>query len=293
MKIYDFMKYKNVWFGISIALIALGVLFMIIHGGLTFGIDFVGGTSIHADLNRTFEVSEIKAITDSIDNEATITYAGKDKDEVIVKTKVQIDDKTRTEILKQFKEKFNVDSTNIIFETVGPSIGGEIKKQAGISLLLAFLAILIYVAVRFEMLFGVAAIIALIHDTIIMVVAYSIFDIPLNGTFIAALLTIIGYSINDTIVIFDRIRENMKAQHNKKIDYDNLVNTSVSQTLIRSIITSVTTLITVLALYFLGVPAIKEFALPLIVGIVSGCYSTIFIASPLWVMMKRKFKFAH
>ncbi len=293
MKTYDFMKNRNLWFGISIATIVVGFIFMIIHGGLNFGIDFVGGTSIQADLKRTFEVSEIRELTDSIDKEATITYAGKNRNEVIVKTKVVLDNKTRAGLLKQFDEKFNVKPTNIIFETIGPSVGNEIKKQAGISLLLAFVAIMIYVTIRFEMHFGAAAIAALVHDAIIMVMAYSIFNIPVNGTFIAALLTIIGYSINDTIVVFDRIRENMKAQHNRKIDYDNLVNVSISQTLIRSIITSLTTLLTVLALYFLGVPAIKEFALPMIVGIVVGCYSSIFIASPLWVMLKSKSKLAH
>jgi len=131
---------------------------------------------------------------------------------------------------------------------------------------------------------------ALIHDTAMMVAAYAVFQIPVNGTFIAALLTIIGYSINDTIVIFDKIRENLKSEHSKKIDYDNLVNVSVTQTLARSINTSLTTLITIFALYFLGVPAIKDFAFPMIIGIVSGCYSTIFIASPLWVVLRQKFK---
>ena len=123
-----------------------------------------------------------------------------------------------------------------------------------------------------------------------MVAAYAILQIPVNGTFIAALLTIIGYSINATIVIFDKIRENMKSERGRKIDYDNLVNVSVTQTLTRSINTSLTTLITIFALYFLGVPAIKDIAFPMIVGIVSGCYSSVLIASPLWVVLRRRFK---
>lgn len=293
MKTINFMKYKNMWFGISIAVIAIGLIFMVLHGGLNLGIDFVGGTSLHAELGRTFQVSEVREITDKFDKEATITYAGDNRDQVIVKTKVNITDKERGEILNSFCEKFNIKSTNINFETIGPAVGSEIMKSASIALLLAFLAILLYVTFRFEALFGVAAVIALVHDAIIMVVAYSVFNIPVNSTFIAALLTIIGYSINDTIVVFDRIRENIKAQGNKKTDYYLLVDNSVTQTLARSIITSLTTLLTVLALYFLGVPAIKEFALPMIVGLVSGTYSSIFIASPIWVMLRRKFRFSN
>jgi preprotein translocase SecF subunit len=157
-----------------------------------------------------------------------------------------------------------------------------------IALLLANLGILIYISFRFEWKFGIAAIAALIHDVLIMLVVYSIAQIAINASFIAAILTIVGYSINDTIVVFDRIRENKK--HTKKIDYNDLVNRSISETMVRSINTSLTTLVTILALYILGVPAIKDFALPLVVGIIAGTYSSIFIASPLWVLLDQKLK---
>ncbi len=290
MKTINFMGYKKIWFGISLTLLAIGLVFMLINGGLNLGIDFVGGTSIHANLGKTFEVSEIRQIVDKYDTEATITHAGANKDQVIVRTKVTLDNAKRAEIIKAFSDKYAIKATNIAFETIGPTVGKELSMQALIAVLLAFAGIMIYVSFRFEWKFGLAAIAALVHDTAMMVAAYAVFQIPVNSTFIAAILTIIGYSINDTIVIFDRIRENLKHEHNKKTDYDVLVNTSVTQTLARSINTSVTTLLTIFALYFLGVPAIKEFAFPMIIGIISGCYSTIFVASPLWVIFRQKIK---
>ncbi|HYF82740.1 MAG TPA: protein translocase subunit SecF [Clostridia bacterium] len=290
MKAINFMGYKKIWFGISLTLLAIGLVFMFINGGLNLGIDFKGGTSIHANIGKTFEVSEIRQIMDKYDPEATITHAGPNKDQVIVRTKVTLDNAKRAEIIKTFSDKYAIDSKNIAFETIGPTVGKELSIQALIAVLLAFVGIMVYVSFRFEWKFGLAAITALVHDTAMMVAAYAVFQIPVNSTFIAALLTIIGYSINDTIVIFDRIRENLKREHGKKIDYDKLVNESVTQTLARSINTSVTTLLTIFALYFLGVPAIKEFAFPMIIGIISGCYSTIFIASPLWVIFRQKIK---
>ncbi|HYE12645.1 MAG TPA: protein translocase subunit SecF [Patescibacteria group bacterium] len=290
MKTINFMGYKKIWFGISLTLLAIGLVFMLINGGLNLGIDFVGGTSIHANIGKTFEVSEIRQIMDKYDTEATITHAGTNKDQVIVRTKVTLDNAKRAEIIKTFSDKYTISATNIAFETIGPTVGKELSMQALIAVLLAFAGIMIYVSFRFEWKFGLAAIAALVHDTAMMVAAYAVFQIPVNSTFIAAILTIIGYSINDTIVIFDRIRENLKHEHNKKTDYDVLVNTSVTQTLARSINTSITTLLTIFALYFLGVPAIKEFAFPMIIGIISGCYSTIFVASPLWVIFRQKIK---
>jgi len=290
MKTINFMGRKKLWFGISLSLLALGLVFMLINGGLNMGIDFVGGTSIHANLGKTFEVSEIREIMDKYDQEATITHAGPNKDQVIVRTKVTLDNAKRAEIIKAFSDKYAIQSQNIAFETIGPTVGKELSTQAIIAVLLAFAGIMVYVSFRFEWKFGAAALVALFHDTAMMVAAYAVFQIPVNSTFIAALLTIIGYSINDTIVIFDRIRENLKMEHGRKPDYDKLVNESVTQTLARSINTSITTLLTILSLYFLGVPAIKEFAFPMIIGIVSGCYSTIFIASPVWVILRQKGK---
>jgi preprotein translocase subunit SecF len=290
MKTINFMGPRKLWFGISLTLLAVGLIFLIINGGLNLGMDFVGGSSIHATIGKAFEVSEIRDIMDKYDPNATITYAGQNRDQVIVRTKISFDNEKRAEIVKAFTEKYSLESNNISFETIGPTVGKELAKQSLIALLLAFVGIMVYVSFRFEWRFGLASIAALIHDVAIMVAAYAILQIPVNGTFIAALLTIIGYSINATIVIFDKIRENIKSERGRKIDYDNLVNVSVTQTLNRSINTSLTTLITIFALYFLGVPAIKDIAFPMIVGIISGCYSSVLIASPLWVVLRRRFK---
>lgn len=287
MKIYDFMKRKNLWFSISGVIIAIGIVTMLING-LNFGIDFTGGSSIQANIGKSFNISDIRVITDKFDKEAIVTYAGQNKDIALIKTKVALTTAQQGEVVKAFQEKYQLQQTNIQFETIGATIGSELTRQALLALLLANLGILIYVSFRFEWKFGIAAIAALVHDVLIMLVVYSVAQIAINASFIAAILTIVGYSINDTIVVFDRIRENKK--HLKKVDHDSLVNKSVSETMARSINTSLTTLLTILSLYVFGVPAIKDFALPLVVGIISGTYSSIFIASPLWVVFDKNIK---
>jgi len=292
MKIYDFMKRKNMWFAISGVIIAIGIIIMLIKG-LNFGIDFTGGSSIQANIGKSFNISDIRAITDKFDKEAIVTYAGQDKDIALIRTKVALTTAQQGEVVKAFQEKYSLQQTNIQFETIGATIGSELTRQALLALLLANIGILIYVSFRFEWKFGIAAIAALVHDVMIMLVVYSVAQIAINASFIAAILTIVGYSINDTIVVFDRIRENKK--HLRKIEHDSLVNKSVSETMARSINTSMTTLLTILSLYILGVPAIKDFALPLVIGIISGTYSSIFIASPLWAVFDKnvKLKGAH
>lgn len=287
MKIYDFMKRRNLWFAISGIVIAIGLVIMMING-LNFGIDFTGGSSIQVNIGKSFEISDIRSITDKFDKEAIVTYAGQNKDIALIKTKVTINTAQQGEVIKAFQDKYAVQQTNIQFETIGATIGKELTRQALLALFLANLGILIYVSFRFEWKFGVAAILALVHDVLIMLVVYSITHIAINASFIAAILTIVGYSINDTIVVFDRIRENKK--HLKKIDHNSLVNESISETMVRSINTSLTTLLTISCLYIFGVPAIKDFALPLLVGIISGTYSSIFIASPIWAMLDKKVK---
>lgn len=230
----------------------------------------------------------MRSLTDKFDKEAIVTHAGQNRDIALVKTKVALNVEQQGEVIKGFQDKFDIEQTNIQFETIGPTIGAELTRQALLALLLANLGILIYVSFRFEWKYGVAAIAALVHDVLFMLVVYSVAQIAINASFIAAILTIVGYSINDTIVVFDRIRENKR--HAKKFEHNDIVNRSLSETLTRSINTSLTTLLTILALYILGVPAIKDFALPLIVGIISGTYSSIFIASPIWAALDKKVK---
>jgi preprotein translocase SecF subunit len=186
-----------------------------------------------------------------------------------------------------FKDKYGLENTDLVNQQkFGPSIGKEIQGKAFLSVIIASLCMLAYITLRFELFFGLAAVAALIHDVLIGVAVYAILNIPINSSFIAAMLTIVGYSINDTIVVFDRIRENIKTTRKSK--FEDIIDMSISQTIIRSVNTSVTTLFAITSLYIFGVEAIKDFALPLIIGVVAGTYSSIFIASPIWYLLKIK-----
>lgn len=285
MKTLNITGKKNIFFIFSglLILISIGSLFI---NGLNFGIDFKGGTIIQADLGQTFETSEIREITDNFDPSADITYSGDNKDTVIVNTKMDFSQDQIKEIKTQFQEKYNITESEITMDNVSATIGSELKQQALLASLVAIVGMLIYITFRFEFLFGVSAIIALAHDIIIVLGVYSLLHIQVNSPFIAAILTILGYSINDTIVVFDRIRENRrKYKHNQM---DSLINDSISQTIRRSLNTSLTTILAIGALYFLSVQAIKDFALPMIVGFISGTYSSIFVASSFWYTISNK-----
>jgi preprotein translocase subunit SecF len=255
--------------------------------GLNFGIDFQGGTIVTIELGQEFNTDDIRKITDQYDKNADITYAGEDKSQVMISTKEDLSEDQRKEMFSEFKDAYNLDDSALLsIDKVSASVGNEMKTQSLWATLAVVICILIYVTFRFEFLFGLAAIICLAHDVLIVISVYAIMQIQVNTPFIAAVLTILGYSINDTIVVFDRIRENRKRYG--KYDYAALVNDSIAQTLRRSINTTVTTLIAITTLYVLGVASIKDFALPLIVGFISGAYSSIFIASPLWYIFKEK-----
>ena len=275
---------SKIWFAFSLILIAISIGSLFVNG-LNFGIDFIGGTIVTIELNTPFETSDAKALIEEYDSSADVTYAGEAKTQVIISTKKDLSTAERQALFAKFQEKYNLEDTDLLsIDTVSPSIGAEMANSSMIAAVVAVLLMLVYITFRFEFMFGLAAVIALIHDLIIVLGVYSIFQIQVNSPLIAALLTILGYSINDTIVVFDRIRENRPKFG--KYDFANLVDTSVSQTLRRSINTSFTTLLAIGALYAFGVPAVQDFALPLMVGIVSGTYSSIFVASALWCKIK-------
>ncbi len=263
--------------------------------GLNFGIDFKGGTVVKIDFQKEMNQDEKAEIQTIISK-----YCAVDDTEIRVVNKTEIEISFKTGIIenekigalhKEIKEKFELGDDYLLSEeNIGASIGKELTRKAWIAVLVASVAMLIYITFRFEITFGVAAIIALLHDILITMSIYAIFDIKINTPFIAAMLTILGYSINDTIVVFDRIRENKNK--NRKLPLNELANNSIRQTISRSINTSVSTLITIVILFIL-VPTIRQFTLPLIVGVVSGSYSSIFIASPVWVMINKKFKKAY
>lgn len=279
----------KIWITSSLIIIAIGLV-MMLTSGLNYGIDFTGGTLIEINLHKNIPISEIKTITDSVDKNMAVIKLGEDKKVVQLKSKKDFDSKARKEIFNKFKNKYNLKENDLErADQFGPAVGKEIRNKAVISILLASLGILAYVSFRFEVAYGIASIIALVHDILIVISVYAIFRIPVNSPFVAAILTVVGYSINDTIVVFDRIRENFKITTKKK-DYAAIANESIGQTIGRSINTSLTTLVSIVALYLLGVESIKEFTLPLIAGISAGTFSSIFIASPIWVILKNKGK---
>lgn len=277
----------KLWFSISIIIILIGMTFLVTKG-LNFGIDFNGGTIVTIEMGKDFnqkEKEEADKIIHKYDANATTYIAN--TTQLDIKSNSLTSDSIN-KIFSELKTKYKLENKSLISQTnVGPSIGNELKTKSVKALLFATVAMLIYIGIRFEIKFGIAAILALIHDILITLSVYAVFNIPVNSPFIAAILTIVGYSINDTIVIFDRIRENVKKMRGK--DIAEIANISVNQTMSRSINTVLTTLFTIIAVYVF-VPAIRDFTFPLIIGILSGAFSSIFIASPIWVILKKNKK---
>lgn len=279
----SFIKYKKIYYIVSIAIIVLGIGVGLIRG-FNFGIDFTGGTMLQLDMGREISVTEISKILKANDIEADVVHAGESNKEVIIKTKQSLDTSAREVLLNSIFKEFNLtDDSVLTIEQFGPSVGEMLKKNAIKAVLIASLGMLIYIIIRFEWKFGIAAIIGVIHDVLILIAFYGLFHIPINNPFIAGVLTVIGYSINDTIVVFDRIRENLGIMKKSKIE--ELIDTSINQTLVRSLMTSFTTILVIIPLFIFGGETIKQFTLPLIVGITSGAASSIFIASPIYYQL--------
>jgi len=276
----------KLWFAMSLFIIVIGMGFLATKG-LNLGIDFKGGTALTVKMNQQFDKADVDKI---VDKHAKGHYLSKTVDngkdlEITVKSDALSADQIAT-MLKEIKTQFK-SSELISQDTIGASVGNELKTKAIFALFVSMICMLIYVGFRFEFKFAASAIIALLHDILIVVTVYAILRIPVNATFIAAILTIVGYSINDTIVIFDRIRENQNIM--RKASLEEITNVSITQTLARSINTVVTVLICVISVYIF-VPSIRELTQPLTVGIAVGCYSSIFIASPTWVLLKKRKK---
>lgn len=278
------------WFAGSLTVITIAIVIMFMRGGLNLGVDFSGGTTITIDMKKDFDKSAADDIVKKYVKGEIESKKANDNKEFDFKTKADaLKDEDVTTLVKDLQAKFGNEVNLINKRSVGPTVGAGLKQKAITSLVIALFLMLIYIGVRFEFKFGIASILALVHDVLITLSVYVIFNIPISMSFIAAILTIIGYSMNDTVVIFDRIRENSKLM--KKVTLTELVNKSINQTLTRSIYTVVTVLIMIISVYILvPIPSIREFALPLIVGIASGCFSSIFIASPFWVIFKNSEK---
>ncbi len=288
MKISNLTQNYKLWFAIS-GLIILAGLVMMLTGGFNEGIDFTGGTMIQVDLGRTISVSDIQEAIEGFDLNAEVVHAGEERNEVIIKTGLSLNNDERMAVVDALSATFGEATTEFRGASqFSPNIGSEIRGRALLSVFFASLMMLIYISIRFEPIFGLSAVIALIHDVLILLSIYAIFGLTINQSFIAAILTVVGYSINDTIVVFDRVRENVGREKNKS--HFEIANLSISQTITRTLNTSITTLLVIGALFVFGTSTIREFAFPLLAGVLVGTYSSIFIANPVWAILRSKIK---
>jgi SecD/SecF fusion protein len=296
-KPFNFIKNRMLYFAISLVVIAAGIIGMIAYAAtgnraLNYSLEFVGGTSTTVVFDKDYTVDELESevvpvIADAIGDSNIQSSAVSGSNSVVFKTKTLTLDQ-RDAMNNALVDAFGVDESLIESQSISSTISNEMRADAIIAVIVACFFMLLYIWFRFkDIRFAAAAILALVHDVLVVLTAYALIRISVGNTFIACMLTIVGYSVNDTIVIFDRIRENL---HSVKVQTPEtlaeVANKSLTQTLSRSINTSITTIIMVLLLFILGVSSIREFALPLMVGLICGSYSSIFIATELWYVMK-------
>ena len=296
---FNFVSKKAIFITISVVIIAAGFVTMGVRKassgqGLNYSLEFLGGTSTTVDFNETYSLDDLdaKVVPDiastlGISEGSIQTTTVDGSNQAIFKTRTLTLDE-RSSLNTMFENKYAVEEKSITSQSIGSTISGEMRSQSLIAVTVAVLCMLVYIWFRFkDIRFASSAIIALIHDVLVVLALYAIARISVGSAFIACMLTVIGYSVNDTIVVFDRIRENHKAIRTENAEnLAELCNSSLAQTLSRSISTSITTAIMVLMLLILGVSSIREFALPLLAGVIAGTYSSIFIATQLWYIFK-------
>ncbi|MBT2616736.1 MULTISPECIES: protein translocase subunit SecDF [unclassified Bacillus (in: firmicutes)] len=284
----DFVKHRKVFYGISIGVTIIGIIFLLVFR-LNLGIDFTSGTRIEIaskDVLTTQQVkTEMKKVGIDEDDIKDVRLAGQDNKNAVVRTVGVLDKQEIAELKDHFKKDHGAEPN---VSTVSPTVGKELAKNAMVALAIASIGIILYVSIRFEWRMAVPAVVALIHDAFFIITIFSLLRLEVDITFIAAVLTIVGYSINDTIVTFDRIRENLRFSRKIKTveELENIVNISIRQTLTRSINTVLTVLITVIALMIFGSEAIRNFSIALFIGLICGVYSSLLIASQFWLDLK-------
>ncbi len=287
---FNIISRTKIWFICSLLIILPGLVSMGING-FNLGIDFTGGTIMDVTFEEQVTVEEVRSVMtkhglgSSVIQLATSEEGATSGNDVMIRTPI-LEDSARTEIAEDLRETIGAFEINRV-EQVGAVIGSELTQQAIIAVLISWVFIVMYIAYRFELRFGLAAIGSLVHDVLVVLGVFSIIHAEIDASFIAALLTVVGYSINDTIVIFDRIRENLKSRR-RGGSYAEVAEKSLWQTMTRSIYTSVTVLVCVVSLYFFGGETTKNFALALIVGTFIGAYSSIFNAAPVWVLLESR-----
>lgn len=285
----NFLKLGPVMVTLSVGLAAASLLLLVFRG-LNFGLDFTGGTLIEVEYEKAPELSDVRvALAEADVDDAVVQNFGTARD-IVVRLPSQ-GEEANAEISTQVLEALRAGSEGGVemrrVEYVGPQVGEELKEKGGLAMLYAVIGILIYVWLRFEWRFSVGAIAATVHDSVFTLGVFSLFQIDFDLTILAAILAVIGYSLNDTIVIFDRVRENFRLM--RKGDAREVMNVSINQTLARTVMTSLTTLLVLFSLFLFGGEVVHGFALALIIGVIVGTYSTIYVATitALWLGVSR------
>ena len=280
-KTFSFIRHRKVFYIISAGIIIIGFAVTFVRG-MNYGIDFTGGTMIQVDLHEQVAISEVEEAVKEYDLNPSIIYSGEGNEQVVIKTIEALDTDQRAEVIKTLEENFGITDEDVLAsEQFGPSVGDELKLNAVKAVAIASVGMLIYIIFRFKSWkYGLSAIAGVVHDVLLVIAFYGIFGFTVNNPFIAAILTLVGYSINDTIVIFDRIRENTGIY--RKAGLEANIDNSINSTLNRTIMTSLTTLVVMIPLCIMVSSSIREFIIPLMVGIIVGCYSSIFVCSPLY-----------
>ncbi len=285
---FDIIKHRKKIFIITLLIMAVMVTSLVVRG-LNLGVDFVSGTRLDIHVKPNANLEQARGILQDLGYQnPNVRVGGSENEFIFFRLSDTVDTNQINRIQSAFSEAYQT-KVNIQEQTVSPIIGQETAMNAIKAVLIASLFIIIYISIRFEYRFAVAAVFALFYDALFIVGAFSLLQIEVDLVFIAAILTIIGYSVNDTIVIFDRIRENLDLVKPKKRDeLAKVVNDSINQTLVRSLNTALTVILAAFSLWLLGGESISNFSLALLLGLISGAYSSIFVASPLWVTWKWK-----
>lgn len=299
IKQFSFTGHFKLFGVISLVLVAVGLVgLLLLPFGVQlfhFDIDFVGGVTMQIDLHTPVDAACTEALADIAAESAgvqvySVTKAGDSGTQVMLKMQA-MDSRTRDAVFQAVAAVYGLEAQDLIkSDYVSASVGADLAGKALLASGIAVALILVYIAIRFSFKSGLAAVIALVHDLLVMLSVYVIFQIPFNMNFIAAALTIFGYSINATIVVFDRIRENDKLEENRRLSFAQVVDRSIWQTMSRSLNTTITTLIVMVMLLILGVSSIRNFAAPICVGVLCGCYSSVCISGPLWNILRGKTK---
>jgi len=284
---FKFIENRKKFYAVSLAVILIGAAFFAFRG-FNYGIDFTGGTMMQLEMGEKVAIDEVKETIAEYDLNPTIVYAGEGNTQIVIRTIKDLKSDDRMKVIDTIAEKYGITDEDVLAsEEFGPTVGKDLRNNAIKSILLAALCMLIYVRFRFKnWQYGLAAVAGLAHDVLVALSLYAIFRITINNPFIAGILTVVGYSINDTIVVFDRIRENSKFFKRKQAV--ELIDTSINQTMSRSLMTSLTTLVVMVPLFFMASSELRSFLIPLMIGVFTGTYSSIFLCSPLFYELTKK-----